>query len=121
MLGSETNFVYHHDNMIIYSEHILKLHESDFFRVVPETQIKLSILKQWLTSCEDDHGSQCAQSKFSSIEIGFDLLLADLLEKKIVKCSTKNRCISFSYVWGGVEQLRLTKETYAELTQQRNR
>jgi hypothetical protein len=76
----------------------------------------MPLIKSWLSACEKGH-SGCNNLRFVGAALPTErFLLIDISSQQIVPASLSFRYIALSYVWGGVEQLQLSKLLYPELT-----
>jgi len=104
-------------DIVLYSEKDLPYESQGALRVVYEDQISFSLLRTWLADCEQGHGPNCCQPKFSSsADQSKGILLVDVQANCIIRGSLEDRYLCLSYVWGGVEQLQLTQDNYTKLT-----
>lgn len=91
----------------------LEIHSA---RINPETKIHMPLIESWLRTCKDDHPN-CNKPKFTTAaEPKARFLLIDVVDQQIVAKSLSTPFVALSYVWGGAEQLQLTKALFSELT-----
>lgn len=83
-------------------------------RLVSKNQAEMSLLKGWLHTCENVHppgdsnpGNRAKADSF--------LRVIDVQRQSIVKAPRMCRYMALSYVWGGPQELQLTKKTRLEL------
>lgn len=82
---------------------------------IEKGQIDIALIAEWLHSCETVHGSECAPQPLSigcSPLAGSSLKtfrLLDVINGCMVETPIHREYFALSYVWGGVEQVRLTK------------
>ncbi|KAM7219537.1 Heterokaryon incompatibility protein (HET) domain containing protein [Rhypophila decipiens] len=104
-----------------------KLSAHDVFKVRKMgRRINSSLLRHWLRRCEGEHvrGSEhdCNQkllrkdSTTDGISDPLRIFLIDVERKCLAPALSTARYIALSYVWGDVEQLRLTGESLQRLT-----
>ena len=80
------------------------------------SQIDMSAISSWLSVCEGLH-KKCGRSPHIKRDSTFTLRVIDIDRGCIVEAAPRCRYIALSYVWGGTEQLQLSKNTYSVLTQ----
>lgn len=72
-------------------------------------------ISKWLSICESSH-SKCRQSPKEGRDRDFTLRVIDVEQGCVVDAAPGCRYIALSYVWGGANQVELSKETYSILT-----
>ena len=94
------------------------------FLPITEPQLDVKRAGHWLSVCENDHGYACNPrwSRVSSPEpeiAGLRVLrLIDVVNKCLVEIKTSCRYLILSYVWGGVNNVRLTTANRDSLLQE---
>jgi len=94
------------------------LEQSGYGRRIDGTKSNLSIIKEWYSSCLENHGTCCEGSRIQeglnsaefdhSEATGEDILLVDVRKMCVVRAETDTRYLAASYVWGTSPFLRLT-------------
>jgi hypothetical protein len=84
----------------------------------PKRQIEMSSICEWISICEGSHTS-CGKAPRVRLESGFTLRVIDVDQGCIIEAEPGrgDRYIALSYVWGGVQQLQLSRSNYNLLTQ----
>jgi hypothetical protein len=59
--------------------------------------IDTSVVKQWLTRCEDHHDEKC---KVHWVDQLLTCRMIDVRERRVVKCPPNAKYVALSYVWG---------------------
>jgi hypothetical protein len=72
-------------------------------------------VSKWLAICEGVH-DECQQGHGKEQDLEFTLRVIDVEPGCIVEAAPNCRYIALSYVWGGVNQLQLSKTTYSALS-----
>lgn len=83
-------------------------------RLVSKYQAEMSLLKRWLHTCENEHPSGDSNPGNMAKADSF-LRVIDVQRQCIVKAPRMCRYMALSYVWGGPQELQLTKKTQPEL------
>lgn len=83
-------------------------------RLVSQYQAEMSLLKKWLHTCENVHPSSDSSPGNRAMADSF-LRVIDVQRQCIVKAPRMCRYMALSYVWGGPQELQLTKKTHLEL------
>jgi hypothetical protein len=86
-------------------------------RVIPPVRIDLCLVQEWLRACESKH-SVCrnlSTSRHRHTQNQPGLILIDVKQKRLVEQPSSCRYFALSYVWGGVEQLKLTQGNRSDL------
>lgn len=83
-------------------------------RLVSKYQAEMSLLKRWLHTCENIHPSGDSGPGNRAITDSF-LRVIDVQRQCIVMAPPMCRYMALSYVWGGPQELQLTKKTQLEL------
>ena len=80
------------------------------------SQIEMSVLRGWLSSCATIHGDKCEglKTKDSSTSTK-PLILVDVVHRRLVECSPSCRYITLSYVWGKVSTFQTSMANFSEL------
>ena len=76
------------------------------------------LLRLWIKTCEVEHKSTCEQ--YEADGNGTERMKIQLIDVRLrclVSSSTAARYLALSYVWGGVDQLRTTTESWKTLSQ----
>lgn len=121
-----------HDSNSVYSLEVLILSDEDVTettihclaneknpkptegRLVSKTEVDMSLLKRWLHKCENVHPSSDPSPRNWDAAASF-LRVIDVQRQCIVKAPQKCRYMALSYVWGGPQELQLTKKSHIEL------
>lgn len=77
---------------------------------VPD-QIDFQVVASWLRDCQQEHGPKCGSRRYAKTGTsgsGHTYLL-DVSRGSVGPASLDNKFIALSYVWGGIDQLRLLK------------
>ena len=83
-------------------------------RLVSKNEVDMSLLKMWLHTCENVHPSGDPSPGNWAVAASF-LRVIDVQRQCIVKAPRKCRYMALSYVWGGPQELQLTKNSHVEL------
>lgn len=85
-------------------------------RLVPQKKIDISLAKQWLSRCENEH-HKCHSMHGLSFEPRneLEIILVDVKNKKLVQSTSSYRYMALSYVWGKVPQLLLEESNLLAL------
>lgn len=86
-------------------------------RLVNRQWIDIALLKDWLTRCINDHGSECGQPRLDAKE-SMSLsafFLIDTEAKCLVPMLSSYKYVTLSYVWGGVKSFVTTKNNVTQL------
>lgn len=74
------------------------------------------LLRKWLETCEQEHGTRCNQFAWTEAARPISgLLLIDVDQDCVTDAPPNARYIALSYVWGSVKQVRYIKSTSATL------
>ncbi|KIM96766.1 hypothetical protein OIDMADRAFT_204534 [Oidiodendron maius Zn] len=80
------------------------------------SQIEMSVLRGWLSSCETCHGDKCEGLKTKDPSASTKpLILVDVVHRRLVECSPSCRYITLSYVWGKVSTFQTSMTNFSEL------
>lgn len=80
------------------------------------SQIEMSILRGWLSSCEAIHGDKCEGPKSKDLSTStMPLILVDVVHHRLVECNTSCRYVTLSYVWGKVSTFQTSMANFSEL------
>jgi hypothetical protein len=82
---------------------------------IQTTEVDYSLAKYWLRRCNEYH-EHCHISRAHGRR-DMDIRLIDVVDQCIVPGTLAHRYLALSYVWGGVERLRATKENIVALEQ----
>lgn len=82
----------------------------------PTGTINPNIILAWLSTCDKTH-DQCTPRTMPTTS-PFELRVIDVFQGCITPAPPNCKYFALSYVWGGIEQLRLTKENLHVLTQE---
>ncbi|KAH6699737.1 heterokaryon incompatibility protein-domain-containing protein [Leptodontidium sp. MPI-SDFR-AT-0119] len=94
---------------------------SNIFSFIPiaEPQLDVTRARGWVTACEIHHGDACNprwDQSIGSFIPGLEVLrLIDVVKGCLVELQGPCRYLALSYVWGGVNGVRLTLSTKASL------
>jgi hypothetical protein len=85
-------------------------------RIVPSNKIDTSLVQSWISHCERNH-SLCVNAEDHSGQSNDndELLLIDVVHKKLVRSSISARFFALSYIWGKVNQFLTTESELAAL------
>lgn len=83
-------------------------------RLVSKNEVDMSLLKRWLHTCENVHPSGDPSPGNWAMATSF-LRVIDVQRQCIVKAPRMCRYMALSYVWGGPQELQLTKKSHIEL------
>lgn len=83
-------------------------------RLVSKNEVDMSLLKSWLHTCENVHPSGDPSPGNGDMATSF-LRVIDVQRQCIVKAPRMCRYMALSYVWGGPQELQLTKKSQIEL------
>ncbi|KAF2001728.1 hypothetical protein P154DRAFT_402142, partial [Amniculicola lignicola CBS 123094] len=83
-------------------------------RVVPRKEIDVSLVKDWLNSCQKHH-SICEKEAQKWTQLDMELILVDVHQKKLVKATPGSRYFALSYVRGKVQQFSLKESDLVSL------
>lgn len=88
-------------------------------RLVSPYQADINLLRGWLNTCERDHRDSPTEQlqQHSPLPTLPQLRAIDVHEQRIVQIGRESRFVALSYVWGGPQQLQLTKSNHEELSQ----
>jgi len=90
----------------------------DTTKLAIEAGTRLDIMKSWIKTCNEHHGSPCVVSKaYATV---WPAWLIDVVDNCIVEGHVAERYLTLSYVWGGVQTLQLTTSNIDRLRQQRS-
>lgn len=81
-----------------------------FGRRMHEQLQDASLLKRWLTTCDHEHGDFCAKP-LQDQPLDVQLRVLDVATQSICNLPPEARFLALSYVWGGLNQPTLTKDT----------
>jgi hypothetical protein len=84
-------------------------------RVVPYKRIDPTLVKSWISFCEKNHHACNHTPKGHKIHYEFNLVFIDVDRRCLVKATSTHRYLALSYVWGEVEQLRLSVASIKDL------
>ncbi|EXK23933.1 hypothetical protein FOMG_19320 [Fusarium oxysporum f. sp. melonis 26406] len=84
-------------------------------RILDDSWVNLEVIKGWITSCIQEHGSKCDVAP-GNVKPFKPQLLIDVMKACVVSCKEDNsRFVTLSYTWGQTKNFRTTKENIAEL------
>lgn len=74
-------------------------------------QIDFQAVATWLSHCQQQHDPKCSTRRYANTAApdSGGIYLLDISRGSVVPASLDDRFIALSYVWGGVDQLRLLK------------
>ena len=81
-------------------------------RWVPDGQVNLDMLRNWLATCENFHGDKCKPYDNQGYQPS---KLIDVLRGCVIDTPPNCRYFCLSYVWGGVPQVELRANTVERL------
>ncbi|KAF2188338.1 HET-domain-containing protein, partial [Zopfia rhizophila CBS 207.26] len=80
-------------------------------RRISSSLADFNLLKSWITICERDHNDYTEWKRYDNPKLwkanGYTLRVIDVEKKCVTEARWDARYVALSYVWGGVEQLRL--------------
>jgi hypothetical protein len=82
--------------------------------VKSEEQVSFRLLRQWLRTCEKQHGVLCNEPRSKDHE-NLKLLLIDAVDRRLIEGDSSYRYFAISYVWGSVQMLQTTMENIEQL------
>jgi hypothetical protein len=82
------------------------------------TDTRLDMMKSWIKTCDEHHGSQCCTPKADASI--WPMWVIDVVDECIVKGDIADRYLTLSYVWGGVQTLQATTANIEQLRQLRS-
>jgi hypothetical protein len=91
-----------------------KVGKSEYSRTVRHHWADITLIKSWLSDCEDRHGDVCNAHRQTPNEAG-TLLLVDVLNDCLSVGSFECRYFALSYVWGASEQFLTLVKNYGRL------
>jgi hypothetical protein len=71
--------------------------------------VDFNLLKSWLGSCTERHGSQCTPKINCTRKGNFTLRVVDVVRRCIIEAPPACRYLALSYVWGRARQVKLCK------------
>ena len=87
--------------------------------LLADSQLDWNRARRWISACENNHGDTCnprwnlsATTAISGLEV---LRLVDVVNGCLVEARSPCRYLTLSYVWGGVNNVRLTSSNKAFL------
>jgi hypothetical protein len=98
-----------------------KIYSSKIYSFLPiaDSQLDISRARSWISACEHNHGETCNPrwsqsigSSFSGLEV---LRLLDVVNECLVEVRSPCRYLILSYVWGGVNNVRLTSSNKSSM------
>jgi hypothetical protein len=90
-----------------------------YVRVIQGHLADLSLLRSWISICEQEHGATCNSQEIDTVDRhNAKLLLVDVKKECIVEGNFDCRYFALSYVWGIVEQFKTEKANFARLKQE---
>lgn len=72
-------------------------------------------IKEWLDTCNADHNHHCAVSSETEVTTWHPKYLINVVERRLVKGTPKDRYLALSYVWG--PRHNTTPQMYTQLLQ----
>jgi hypothetical protein len=75
-----------------------------------------SLVSSWIKTCSTEHGLTCTIMSPAPSDDWVRLKVVDVKEMCIADAQEDIKYMALSYVWGGIQQLRLLKENEVELT-----
>jgi len=86
---------------------------------ITDSQLDVSRARSWISACENNHEETCNSRwgpSFGTFLPGLKVLrLIDVVKGHLVELREPCRYVSLSYVWGGVNNVRLTSSNRATL------
>ena len=83
---------------------------------IVEAETRLDMIKSWIKTCNEHHGSPCVTTK--SEASAWPTWLIDTVDACIVEGRIADRYLTLSYVWGGVQTVQLYSSNIGLLRQQ---
>jgi len=83
---------------------------------IVEAETRLDVIKSWIKTCTENHGSPCLTPKPEAS--AWPTWLIDTVNACIVEGEIADRYLTLSYVWGGVQTLHLSSSNIDHLRQQ---
>jgi len=77
--------------------------------------ISSACISRFFSKCEETHGNSCASMSLPSDTL-IQLRVIDIFQNCLVKAPRDCKYFALSYVWGGVDQLRLTRQSFKVLS-----
>lgn len=71
-------------------------------------------IKSWIHRCEQNHDERFSKAEYQSTTGVSALKLVDVIDLKVVDASPGVRYFALSYMWGGVEQFKLSFFNFEE-------
>lgn len=119
--GTTICFVNEHMNEAIAGDPNHPLLAPEIRPLIPITkaQIDADRARRWVAACETNHGDTCNPHWSHSVDSaipGLEVLrLIDVVDGRLVELRGPCRYLTLSYVWGGVNNVRLTSSNRASL------
>jgi hypothetical protein len=99
-------------------------HSSDvpIVRLVPEKTIDFSLIRLWISTCEDQHEACQDKKQVKSTDMvpETNIVLIDVQKLRLVQTSVSARYLALSYIWGELQQLKLTDSNLVELQKEQS-
>lgn len=73
-------------------------------------------IREWLDACNADHNHHCAVSSETEVTTWHPAYLVNVVERRLVKATPKDRYLALSYVWGPRHN-NTTPQMYTQLLQ----
>ncbi|KAF8957040.1 heterokaryon incompatibility protein-domain-containing protein [Flammula alnicola] len=89
-----------------------------FARPIKEDQIDFAMVRNWISMCENWHGSSCNKSQMFRREVKSvvdeipSFRLIDVVDNCIIRAPKNSKYAALSYVWGKVDFLRTLKVSW---------
>lgn len=95
----------------------LNHHVDNTFDPIVADTVRPAQVISWILDCEENHGDRCNIAEHWQAAPVTELKCVDVVNECIVHIPADVRYFALSYMWGGVEQMLLTMENVAELSQ----
>jgi hypothetical protein len=79
------------------------------------SNVRYKTLRHWFSKCNNNHLNCRVARAESQRRKDIKIRLIDVIDERIVSGTLRNEYFALSYVWGGVECLKATKENISEL------
>lgn len=101
--------------LALYSDGELDIPGEDGQLLIPQIGVDFQQIDSWLQQCQNEHQGLCQSPRFPDQPARTSsIILIDVFEMKLTPrvSSASSRYFALSYVWGGANQLKLTKALY---------
>ncbi|KAI1846946.1 hypothetical protein JX266_006821 [Neoarthrinium moseri] len=86
-------------------------------RLIDRYWIDEQLIKSWKSNCVEQHGETCSEILLPHLARPRLAWLIDVAENRIVDASEEYSYVALSYLWGGKDMLKLTKQNLMTLRQ----